>query len=44
MPVYPGWSHDEIQRAIRRGIEPAYMGTFLDSAISPTVSRQPRAR
>jgi len=28
VPVYPGWSHDEIQRAIRRGIEPAYMGTF----------------
>jgi excinuclease ABC subunit A len=28
VPVYPGWSHDEIQRAIRRKIEPAYMGTF----------------
>src|SRR4051812_22964409 len=28
VPVYPGWSHDEIQRAIRRRIEPAYMGTF----------------
>ena len=28
VPVYPGWSADEIQRAIRRKIEPAYMGTF----------------
>ncbi|GAA4747049.1 excinuclease ABC subunit UvrA [Sphingomonas daechungensis] len=28
VPVYPGWSHDEIQRAIRRKVEPAYMGTF----------------
>jgi excinuclease ABC subunit A len=28
VPVYPGWTHDEIQRATRRGIEPAYMGTF----------------
>lgn len=28
VPVYPGWSHDEIQGAIRRKIEPAYMGTF----------------
>ena len=28
VPVYPGWTHDEIQRAIRRKIEPAYMGTF----------------
>jgi excinuclease ABC subunit A len=28
VPVYPGWSHAEIQRAIRRGIEPAYTGTF----------------
>ena len=28
VPVYPGWSHAEIQRAIRRKIEPAYMGTF----------------
>jgi excinuclease ABC subunit A len=28
VPVYPGWSHDEIKRAIRRKIEPAYMGTF----------------
>ena len=28
VPVYPGWTHDEIQRAIRRRIEPAYMGTF----------------
>lgn len=28
VPVYPGWSHEEIKRAIRRGIEPAYMGTF----------------
>ncbi|WP_424811841.1 excinuclease ABC subunit A [Roseococcus sp. YIM B11640] len=28
VPVYPGWSHDEIKRAVRRKIEPAYMGTF----------------
>ncbi|ANI79273.1 excinuclease ABC subunit UvrA [Sphingobium sp. EP60837] len=28
VPVYPGWSHDQIQRAIRRKTEPAYMGTF----------------
>jgi excinuclease ABC subunit A len=28
VPIYPGWSHDEIERAIRRKIEPAYMGTF----------------
>ncbi|QCO00177.1 excinuclease ABC subunit UvrA (plasmid) [Azospirillum argentinense] len=28
VPVYPGLSHAEIQRAIRRKIEPAYMGTF----------------
>ena len=28
VPVYPGWSHEEIQRAIRRKTEPAYMGTF----------------
>lgn len=27
-PSIPDWSHDEIQRAIRRKIEPAYMGTF----------------
>jgi len=28
VPVYPGRSHEEIQRAIRRKIEPAYIGTF----------------
>ena len=28
VPVYPGWTHEEIQRAIRRKTEPAYMGTF----------------
>ncbi len=28
VPVYPGWSHEEIQRAIARKTEPAYMGTF----------------
>ena len=28
VPVYPGWTHDEIKRAIGRKIEPAYMGTF----------------
>ncbi len=28
VPVYPGWTHAEIQQAIRRKIEPGYMGTF----------------
>jgi len=28
VPVYPGWTHDEIACATRRKIEPAYMGTF----------------
>ncbi len=28
VPVYPGWTHEDIQRAIRRKVEPAYMGTF----------------
>jgi len=28
VPVYPGWTHEEIQRAIKRRTEPAYMGTF----------------
>ncbi|SEG68800.1 excinuclease ABC, A subunit [Bosea lathyri] len=28
IPVYPGWDHDRIQRAIQQKIEPAYMGTF----------------
>lgn len=28
VPVYPGWDHDQIQRAIRRKTEPSYMGTF----------------
>lgn len=28
VPVYPGWDHDQIQRAIRQKLEPSYMGTF----------------
>ena len=28
VPVYPGWTHEEIERAIKRKTEPAYMGTF----------------
>jgi excinuclease ABC subunit A len=28
VPVYPGWTHSEIQQAIRRKIKPGYMGTF----------------
>jgi len=28
VPVYPGWTHEEIQHAIKRKTEPAYMGTF----------------
>ncbi|WP_454718872.1 excinuclease ABC subunit A [Caulobacter segnis] len=28
VPVYPGWDHQQIQRAIRRKVEPSYMGTF----------------
>ena len=28
VPVYPGWTHEEIRRAIRQKVEPAYMGTF----------------
>lgn len=28
VPVYPGFSHEEIKRAVRRKMEPSYMGTF----------------
>ncbi len=28
VPVYPGYTHAEVQRAIKRGEEPNYMGTF----------------
>ena len=28
VPVYPGFTHEEVKRAIKRGIEPGYMGTF----------------
>jgi len=28
VPVYPGFSHAEIERAMRRKMEPSYMGTF----------------
>src|SRR5579859_798587 len=28
VPVYPGLDRDQVQQAIRRKIEPAYMGTF----------------
>lgn len=28
VPVYPGWTHEEVKKAIRQKIEPGYMGTF----------------
>jgi excinuclease ABC subunit A len=28
VPVYPGWTHEEVKRAIRQKVEPGYMGTF----------------
>jgi excinuclease ABC subunit A len=28
VPVYPGFSHEEVKRAIKQKVEPAYMGTF----------------
>ena len=28
VPVYPGYTHEEVKRAIRRKEEPSYMGTF----------------
>jgi excinuclease ABC subunit A len=28
VPVYPGFTHEEVKRAIKRGMEPGYMGTF----------------
>jgi excinuclease ABC subunit A len=28
VPVYPGFTHEEVKRAIRHKVEPAYMGTF----------------
>lgn len=28
VPVYPGFTHKEVKRAIKRGMEPGYMGTF----------------
>ncbi len=28
VPVYPGFTHEEIKRAIRQKMEPGYMGTF----------------
>ena len=28
VPVYPGFTHEEIKRAIRQKIQPGYMGTF----------------
>src|ERR1700761_5728250 len=28
VPVYPGLTHDQVQRAIKRKDEPSYMGTF----------------
>ena len=31
VPVYPGWDHDRIQRALRQKIDPAYMGTFTSA-------------
>ncbi|MDQ3277638.1 MAG: excinuclease ABC subunit UvrA, partial [Bacteroidota bacterium] len=28
VPVYPGFTHEEVKRAIRQKVEPAYLGTF----------------
>lgn len=28
VPVYPGFTHEEVKRAIRQKVEPGYMGTF----------------
>src|SRR5688572_25375606 len=28
VPVYPGFTHEEVKKAIRHKVEPAYMGTF----------------
>ncbi len=28
VPVYTGWEKDEVQRALKRKLEPSYMGTF----------------
>lgn len=28
VPVYPGFSHEEVKRAIKQKVEPSYMGTF----------------
>lgn len=28
VPVYPGFAHEEVKRAIRQKMEPGYMGTF----------------
>lgn len=28
VPVYPGFTHEEVKRAIRQKMEPGYMGTF----------------
>ena len=31
VPVYPGYTHEEVKRAIRRREEPSYMGTFTSA-------------
>jgi excinuclease ABC subunit A len=31
VPVYPGWTHAEVKRAIKRKEPPAYMGTFTSA-------------
>ncbi|MGZ5254814.1 MAG: hypothetical protein ACXWV4_10735 [Flavitalea sp.] len=28
VPVYPGWTHEEVKKAIHQKMEPGYMGTF----------------
>ncbi|QJB39556.1 excinuclease ABC subunit UvrA [Chitinophaga oryzae] len=28
VPVYPGFTHEEVKRAIKQKVEPSYMGTF----------------
>ncbi|MCK7556030.1 hypothetical protein MKQ70_13770 [Chitinophaga sedimenti] len=31
VPVYPGYTHEEVQRAIKRKEAPSYMGTFTSA-------------
>jgi excinuclease ABC subunit A len=31
VPVYPGYTHEEVKRAVRKREEPSYMGTFTSA-------------